>query len=152
MSLRWFLLIAVIPALLVSAKAASTAEKTVRRGPIKSVASFQFCFEIPHGRCFNTTATGRLRQVGGRSPSQAFVQEKQMLGLEKEIARFMKSTFSAAPREARDCQQTLAYRTFDPATFELKTESKRCLEFLNKSDTANLAKLVQKLSLATKPR
>lgn len=118
---------------------------------IKAATSFQFCFEIPHGRCFNTTMTGRLRQVGGHSESQAVITPAEVQSLESQIIAFMKATFSAAPRKPRLCQQTLAYRSFDVETLQMKFEAQRCLEFLNKADNASLAKLVSKLSLATKP-
>ena len=135
---------------------ATDAAKTVTKvpathRPIKAAASFQFCFEIPHGRCFNTTSTGRLRQVGGHSESQAIVTAAETLALENEIAAFMKATISAAPRKPRPCQQTLAYRSFDIDTLQMKFEAQRCLEFLSKIDNVKLAKLAAKLSLATKP-
>jgi hypothetical protein len=128
------------------------ARTTAVHPTLKAAASFQFCFEIPHGRCFNTTATGRLRQVGGHSPSQAVITPDAVQAFEDEIAKFMKATISAAPRKPRDCQQSLAYRSFDLETLQMKFEAKRCLEFLNKADNAKLAKLVARLSLATKTK
>jgi hypothetical protein len=137
------------PSLAAVAKHQNSNKPTAHR-PLKAAASFQFCFEIPHGRCFNTTATGKLRQVGGHNESEAVVAPVKIQGLENEIVSFMKATISAAPRKPRPCQQTLAYRSFDVETLQMKFEARRCLEFVNKTDNASLARLVTKLSLATK--
>lgn len=119
--------------------------------PRTRTASFQFCFEVSHGRCFNTAPDGSLRQVGGHSESTNKVRPESLKKFELEIATFMKATAAAAPRKLRKCQQTLAYRSFDPQTTQMKIEAIRCIEFLKKSDTTTLSKLVAKLSLATKP-